>query len=82
MSPGVFAHGSDKPVPTPIQSLNKRGLLARSPSTPLRSTLKFLGLRLDVSIWPYRIEQLIMRHQPSGALDQAGKWREILDGSR
>jgi hypothetical protein len=44
--------------------------------------LKFLGLRLDVSIWPYRIEQLIMRHQPSGALDQAGKWREILDGSR
>jgi hypothetical protein len=29
----------------------------------------FYGLRLDESAGPHRLEQLIMRHQPSGVLD-------------
>ena len=76
---GAVAHSSDKPVSTPMQSLNKKRRLR--PVAQRFSEIEnefFDGLRLDVSIWPDRIEQLIVRHEASGALHQMAQHCEGL----
>ena len=54
-----------------MQSLDKEGLLrpVAQRASEIENEL-FYGLRLDVSVWPHRIEQLVMRHQTSGVLHQ------------
>ena len=77
--PGALAHGSDKPIPTPVQSLDKQRLLRRvlQRTSDFEDALLY-GLRLDMSAWPHCIEQFIMRHEASGVLHQMAQDRKRL----
>lgn len=62
-----------------MQSLDKEGL-AR-PVAQRASEIEdelFYSLRLDMSVWPHRVEQLVMRHQLTGVLHQMAQNRERL----
>src|SRR2546425_9138452 len=71
MGRGAVADRGDKPVPTPGQRLNKPRRLRTVPkhAADLEDTT-FQDLRLDVRLGPHRLEELLLRHQPSGMLHQ------------
>ena len=62
-----------------MQSLDKQRLLGRvlQRTSDFEDALLY-GLRLKMSAWPHCIEQLIMRHEPSGVFHQMVQDRKRL----
>src|SRR5262249_17393994 len=74
-----LAHPSDELVPSPGQGLDeKRVLRTVSQSTPDLENVALEDLRLNDGIGPQRFEQLSLRYQASGMLDEIAQHREGL----
>jgi hypothetical protein len=74
----AFADRGDKLVPAAGQGLNEARLLRTVPERASDvEDVTLQHLRLDVCLGPHGLDQLIVRHQPSGVLDQV-----LQDGKR
>src|SRR6266581_282154 len=67
----VLRDGGDEPVPSPGLRLDEDGLPRVVPQhRPNGGDVALQHLRLNIGLWPQRLEELIVGHQSPGVLDE------------